>query len=117
MGCRVVVADNDQDALDLLVMDLTLEGHEIAGTASNGDDAIALCAALRPDVLVVDYRMPPGPSGMDVALAVRPIAGLRVVVYTNYLDAGLRARAAKAGVTFLQKGQLAALRRVLATAC
>ena len=116
MGCRVVIADNDQDALDLLILDLRLEGHEIVGTALNGDDAIALCESARPDVLVVDYRMPPGPSGMDVALAVRPI-GLHVVVYTNYLDAGLRARAAKAGVTFRQKGQLTALRRVLATAC
>jgi two-component system response regulator YesN len=108
---RVVVVDNDQDALDLLVMDLTLEGHEIVGTADNGADAVALCETLRPDILVVDYRMPPGLSGLDVARAVA--GGPRVVVYSNYHDVRLREQVARAGATFLQKGQLSALRRVL----
>lgn len=113
MSCRVVVADNDQDALDLLVLDLTLEGHTVVGTALSGEEAVALCESLRPDVLVVDYRMPPGITGVDVARAVRALEGLRVVVYSNYHDARLRDQARKAGATFLQKGQLSALRKVL----
>ena len=111
--CRVVVADNDRDALDLLVLDLSLEGHDVVGTALDGDEAVALCESLRPDVLVVDYRMPPGPSGLDVARRVRSLPGLRVVVYSNYHDARLRELTARAGATFLQKGQLTALRRLL----
>lgn len=113
MPCRVVVADNDQDALDLLVLDLSLEGHTIVGTALDGDDAVALCESLRPDVLVVDYRMPPGPNGLDVARRVRDLDGIRVVVYSNYHDERLREQTARAGATFLQKGQLTALRRLL----
>ena len=113
MACRVVVVDNDQDALDLLVLDLSLEGHDIVGTAMGGDDAVALCETLRPDVLVVDYRMPPGPSGLDVARRVQSVPGLRVVVYSNYHDDKLREQTARAGATFLQKGQLTALRRLL----
>ena len=113
MSCRVVVADNDQDALDLLVLDLSLEGHDIVGTALGGDDAVSLCESLRPDVLVVDYRMPPGPNGLDVARRVRELPGLRVVVYSNYHDTHLREQTARAGATFLQKGQLTALRRLL----
>jgi CheY-like chemotaxis protein len=116
MALRVVVADNDQDALDLLVLDLTLEGHTIVGTALGGAEAVALCESLRPDVLVVDYRMPPGPSGLDVARSVRSLSGLRVVVYSNYHDERLRAQTARAGATFLQKGQLTALRRLLVEA-
>jgi CheY-like chemotaxis protein len=116
MSCRVVIADNDKDALDLVVLDLTLEGHVIVGTASQGNDAVALCEAMRPDVLVVDYRMPPGPNGLDVARAVRDVPGLRVVLYSNYTGARLREQAAKAGATYLQKGQLAALRRALQAA-
>lgn len=108
-----MVVDNDEDALDLLVMDLTLEGHEIVGTAYTGEEAIALCESLRPDILVVDYRMPPGLNGLDVARAVRELPGLRVVVYSNYHDVRLRDQIAKAGATYLQKGQLSALRRVL----
>lgn len=109
----MVVADNDQDAVDLLVLDLTLEGHTVVGMAMSGEDAVALCEALKPDVLVVDYRMPPGLNGVDVARAVREQPGLRVVVYSNYRDARLRDQAAKAGATYLQKGQLVALRRLL----
>ena len=109
----MVVADNDQDALDLLVLDLTLEGHQIVGTALTGEGAVSLCEALRPDVLVVDYRMPPGITGIDVARTLRALPGLRVVVYSNYHDARLREQAKRAGATFLQKGQLTALRRVL----
>ena len=114
MTCRVVVADNDQDALDLVVLDLTLEGHTVVGTATQGGHAVALCTSLRPDILVVDYRMPPGPNGIEVAQAVRDLPGLRVVLYSNYTDRRLRDQAARAGATYLQKGQLSALRRVLA---
>ena len=116
MTCRIVVADNDQDAIDLLVLDLTLEGHSIVGTASSGGDAVALCEALRPDVLVVDYRMPPGPSGLEVARLVKHLPGLRVVVYSNYHDRRLREQTARLGATFLQKGRLADLRRILTEA-
>ena len=114
MPYRVVVADNDQDALDLVVLDLTLEGHTIVGTATQGGEAVALCGSLRPDVLVVDYRMPPGPNGLEVVRALREQTGLRIVIYSNYHDRKLRDQAARLGALYLQKGQLAALRRALA---
>jgi CheY-like chemotaxis protein len=114
MSLRVVVADNDLDALDLLVLDLQLEGHTVVGTATQGEDAVELCRALNPDVLVVDYRMPPGLSGLEVARLVRGQPGLRTVVYSNYHDRSLREQVAKAGATYLQKGQLVALRRAVA---
>ena len=116
MTFRVVVADNDKDALDLLVLDLTLEGHEVVGMATQGDEAVALCESLRPDVLVVDYRMPPGPNGLDVVRRVRDVPGLRVVLYSNYHDRRLREQTARLGATYLQKGQLAALRRAVSAA-
>lgn len=116
MTCRVVVADNDQDALDLLVLDLSLEGHEVVGIALQGEQAVALCESLKPDVLVVDYRMPPGPDGLEVLRALERQAGLRRVLYSNYRDERLRRETARLGATFLQKGQLAALRRLITAA-
>lgn len=107
---RVVVADNDLDALDLLDMDLTFEGHEIVGRARQGDQAIALCHQLKPDVLVVDVRMPPGPDGIAVTRMLHGIPGLHIVVYTNYRDASLREAAVQLGAKFLPKGRLSALR-------
>jgi two-component system NarL family response regulator len=111
---RVVVADNDKDALDLVAIDLGLEGHDIVGAASDGARAVQLCRSLHPDVLVVDLRMPPGPDGIAVAQELRDEPGLRIVLYTNYRGAEVASAAAAAGATYLLKGDLRALRRAVA---
>lgn len=114
---RVVVADNDADARDLLALDLGLEGHDVVGVASSGEEAVALCEALRPDVLVVDYRMPPGPNGIEVVRRIKAtLPSLRVVVYSNYNDVRLHQAAERLGATYLAKGQLAALRKFVSAA-
>jgi CheY-like chemotaxis protein len=107
---RVVVADNDPDALDLALTDLGLEGHEVHG-ARDADSAQELVALLSPDVLVLDHRMPPGRSGMELAEElVAAGTTTRIVVYSNYQSPLLRSRAAEIGVPFLAKGNLHALR-------
>lgn len=111
---RVVVADNDPGALDLVVTDLHLEGHEIVGQCSNGATALALCLRERPDVAVLDHRMPPGPHGLEVAQRLADDApGVRVIVFTNYQDADLVADVRACGATYLPKGSLRALRRAV----
>jgi CheY-like chemotaxis protein len=109
-GVRVVLVDNDADALELLQVDLSLEGHDVVGRAEDGDTAIELCRALQPDVLVADLRMPPGPDGLAVAAEVRDQPGLRIVLYTNYRSTEVGRRAAAMGVTYLLKGDLRSLR-------
>jgi CheY-like chemotaxis protein len=107
---RIVVADNDLDALDLALTDLRLEGHEVFG-ALDAEDALELVGQVSPDVVVLDHRMPPGITGLD--LAERLLGGdpdLRVVIYSNYQRVELRARATELGVPFLAKGNLRALR-------
>jgi CheY-like chemotaxis protein len=106
---RIVVADNDLDALDLALTDLRLEGHEVYG-ALDAADAEALVGRVSPDVVVLDYRMPPGITGLELAERLVADPELRVVIYSNYQRVELRARAAKIGVLFLAKGNLRALR-------
>jgi CheY-like chemotaxis protein len=110
---RVVVADNDRDARDLVQIDLGLEGHQVVGTAPDGHGAVELCRALHPDVLVVDLRMPPGPDGMAVVDALHRQPGLHLILYTNYRDPVLAARAARVGATYLLKGDLRTLRKAV----
>lgn len=110
---RVLVADNDPDALDLALLDLRLEGHTVIG-APDGETALQLIDEFRPDVVVLDYRMPPGPSGLEVARrlrAARPL--LRLVIYSNYQDVELVREAALLGVPFLPKGHLQTLRTAI----
>ena len=111
---RLVVADNDSDALDLLVTDLRLEGHDIVGTAPSGDKALELCLALGPDALVVDFRMPPGINGVETARRVhQEQPDLRIVLYTNYVNRDVARGARGAGAILIEKGNLRALRRAL----
>lgn len=110
---RVLVADNDPEALDLVVLDLRLEGHDVTGVPT-GDEALVRMADFGPDVVVLDYRMPPGPTGVDVAASVRPLwPGLRMILYTNYQDPEIVRRARELDMVFLPKGNLRALRALV----
>jgi DNA-binding NtrC family response regulator len=114
---RLVIVDNDSEALDLLVTDLKLEGHEVVGTAFGGDGALELCRRLHPDALVVDFRMPPGMNGVQTATAVHAeLPDLRVILYTNYVNADVAKGARNAGAILIEKGNLRALRRALVDA-
>lgn len=116
-GLRVVVADNDPGALELVLMDLRLEGHEIVGSCLDGETALELCTRLRPDVAVIDHRMPPGPHGLEVAQRLaRTAPDVRVIVFTNYQDLDLIDGIAAVGATYVPKGNLRLLRQSVAEA-
>jgi DNA-binding NarL/FixJ family response regulator len=66
---RLVVADDHPIWREAVERDLTAAGLLVVGTAGNGEKAVRVCAATRPDVLVCDLQMP-GLSGVEVAQAV-----------------------------------------------
>lgn len=112
---RVLLVDNDPGALELLELDLGLEGHEVVGAAAQGEEGVSLCAALAPDVAVVDYRMPPGIDGLEAARRIRcSWPSVRVVLYSNHVRPDLLEAAARLQVPYLRKGDLHALRRAVA---
>lgn len=113
---RLVLVDNDRAALELIELDLALEGHEIVGTASQADDAVELVEREHPDLVVLDYRMPPGVDGMEAARRIRKRwPDVRVLLYSNYVRDELLREAERIGATYLRKGDLAALRRAIVT--
>ena len=87
MTIRVLIAD-DQDIVRAgLTMILDAQSEiEVVGEAANGREAVTLARKLRPDVCLVDIRMPQ----MDGIEATRQIAGpdvadpLAVVVITTF---------------------------------
>lgn len=109
---RVLVADDDPDTLAGVVSDLQ-EEHEVLGVADGGAALDAL-DSFAPDVVVLEHRMPPGPTGLAVATrlrAERPT--LPVVLYSDYQDPHLLRRAAELGVRFLPKGNIETLRHAV----
>ncbi len=84
---RVVLADDQAVVREGLVTLLgLLPGIEVAGAAADGEEAIALVAEHRPDVLLVDLRMPrcDGVEATERVRATHP--GTAVVVLTTYAD-------------------------------
>ena len=62
---RVLIADDQRvvrDGLSMLVA--LIDGVEVVGTASDGAEAVQLAAAYRPDVIMMDLRMP-GTDGIS----------------------------------------------------
>src|SRR5690349_16040077 len=59
---------------------------DVAGEASTAEDALARIPAVRPDVVVLDVRLPDG-NGVEVCRELRSrVDGLRVVMLTSFTD-------------------------------
>ena len=93
---RVVVAEDEVlIRLDLVEM-LTEEGYDVVGQAGDGEAAVALTTDLRPDLVVMDVKMPK----LDGISAAEKIAGERiapVVMLTAFSQRELVERARDAG--------------------
>ncbi|QIK68603.1 response regulator transcription factor [Nocardioides sp. HDW12B] len=62
------------------------EGFEVVGESGSAKDAEARIPALRPDVAVLDGRLPDG-SGVDVCRSVRSVdPSIRAIILTSYDD-------------------------------
>jgi two-component system, OmpR family, phosphate regulon response regulator PhoB len=67
----VVVVADDQPAMQLLLQATFETLGVVVHVAQNGTEALALCAAHRPRLLVCDVMMPGGPSGLEVCRQLR----------------------------------------------
>jgi DNA-binding NarL/FixJ family response regulator len=104
---RVVIADDHPIWRDAVERDLAAAGLEVVGTAGDGEKAVRVCAAVRPDVVVCDLQMP-GLSGVEVTRAVVP-GGARVLVLSASGEQADVLEAVKAGATgYLLKSASAA---------
>jgi PAS domain S-box-containing protein len=93
---RVLVVDDNADALDLLGLGLQNLGHEVH-TAGDGDAAIALAARVLPELAVLDLGLP-GMDGYELARRLREASpSIKLIALTGYGQEGDRARTADAG--------------------
>jgi NarL family two-component system response regulator LiaR len=72
-------------------------GLEHVGQAQSGEDAIASCAALKPDVILMDLVMP-GMGGIEAIKVLRQrYSTVQIVVLTSFAEPDLVEQALKAG--------------------
>jgi len=95
---RILIADDHLIIRQGLRLILETEpGFELAGEASDGAEALELCRKLKPDVVLMDLRMP----NMDGLTAIQKLhaemPGIAVVILTTFNEDDLMLRGLQAG--------------------
>jgi DNA-binding NarL/FixJ family response regulator len=96
---RVMVVDDHPMWREGVARDLAEAGHEVVATTGEGQQAIRICAAARPQVVVLDLQLP-DISGVEVIrglLAAQP--GVRVLMLSASGEQQSVLDAVKAGAT------------------
>ena len=95
---RVLIADDQRvvrEGLSMLVG--LIDGVEVVGTACDGAEAVRLAEVHRPDVILMDLRMP-GTDGIAATADLRErLPAARVLVLTTYADEDAIVPALQAG--------------------
>jgi DNA-binding NarL/FixJ family response regulator len=95
---RILLADDNQ--LVRRSLRRLLEQHEewsVCGEATNGREAVTTFQELRPDIVLLDFRMPEM-NGLEAAREIAHRAKVPIVLVTMFLNDQLAEEARKAGV-------------------
>jgi two-component system response regulator DevR len=97
---RIIIADDHEVVrIGLAALLARQEGFQVVGEAASGAEAVDAARRLRPDVVVMDCRMPGG-SGPDACRAiVASLPATRVIMLTSYADEEALFQAIQAGAS------------------
>jgi DNA-binding NarL/FixJ family response regulator len=108
---RVVLADDNVLLREGIAGLLERAGFEIAGQAGDAGGLIALVRMKRPDLAVVDIRMPPGHSteGLNAAMTIRkefPDTGIMVLSAYVHVEHAVELLSSGQGIGYLLKDRV-----------
>src|SRR4030081_30690 len=86
---RVVLADDEVLMREGLAGLLERSGYKVVGQCGNASELVKLVRELRPDLVIVDIRMPPTHTteGLDAAHAIREeFPDIGILVLSAYVD-------------------------------
>jgi response regulator NasT len=89
---RIAVADDEADMRDYYRKILPRLGHTVVAAAETGEELIASCHELHPDLVITDIKMP-GIDGIDAAIQIYQGMPTPVILVSAYNDARLIERA------------------------
>jgi DNA-binding NarL/FixJ family response regulator len=117
---RVALADDDVLLREGLASLLDRSGYEVVGQAGDAEELLALVRAHRPELVIVDIRMPPNHSneGLDAARVIRsefPGAGILVLSAYAEVDEAMELLSAGQRIGYLLKSRVTDVSDFLAT--
>jgi len=117
---RVVLADDDVLLREGLASLLDRSGFEVAGQAGNGTELLALVRSARPELAVIDIRMPPAHAteGLQAARVIREeLPGTAIVVLSAHVEVeeAMELLAGGQGLGYLLKSRVTDVTEFIAT--
>jgi DNA-binding NarL/FixJ family response regulator len=83
---RLLIADDDESTRELLRDTLAAQGFDIVGAARDGTQACDEAARLKPEVVLMDLRMP-GIDGMEATVVIKAnVPRTQVVILTAFSE-------------------------------
>jgi DNA-binding NarL/FixJ family response regulator len=103
---RVLVVDDAVNLRELLTLLLeTEDDFEVIGTASDGEQAVGVAEALRPDIVLLDLAMPVMDGMQALPQLRRCLPDALIVIFSGFEQAALVDEALAAGAdAYLEKG-------------
>lgn len=95
---KILIVDDDALIRDGLKVILELEDEfSVIGTANNGQEAFAMCQKERPDLILMDIRMPVLDGVLGTRLIKNHFQDIKVVILTTFKDDEYIKEALKSG--------------------
>ena len=95
---KIIIVDDDELIRESLSLTLALEDDiEVAGVAEDGRVAVALCEEARPDIALMDIRMPKVDGISATRLIKKQIPEIKIMMLTTFADKASIQQALAAG--------------------
>jgi DNA-binding NarL/FixJ family response regulator len=115
----ILVVDDDKFLRTALESTLSNSGFNIAGSVSTAKEALTINEASPADVALLDLDLGLGPTGFDLALALRKMAPqIGIVFLTSYQDprfASISGVSAPKGARYLVKSEIENVSQIIST--
>ena len=95
---RIIIADDESIRLLSLRGQLNALGHRVIAEASTGEEAVALADRWRPDLAILDIKMPLM-DGIEAAERITQARPIPIILLTAYSETQLVERAAQANIS------------------
>lgn len=82
---RILIAEDEAAVAAGLAKQFKALGHRVVGEAATGQEAVRLASEVRPDVVVMDIRMPDG-DGIEAARKIADAAPVPVLFLSGHFD-------------------------------